>query len=403
MRLSRAWGGMQLYRIGAVVTAFFIVSFGAISAGSAADLIETKAKRIHLVDADTGFVLLSREADTPFPPGSLAKLMTAEVMFHALGKGQVTPETEYFVSEHAWRTGGAPSRAATMFAKVKSTVSVADLLQGLTVQMANDAAIVMAEGMRGSEESFAQLMNERAKEIGLKDSHFANPTGFPDDTQKVTARDMTALATHLWRTYPEQYALFSQPAFEWNKIFQRNKNPLLNLNIGADGLMTGLAEGHGLSIVASASNGSRRVFATLGGFETDQERVEETRKLLQWGLDGFAMKDLFASKEVVGEATVYGGTASMLPLRVEEKVSVLAPVANPEALHARIVYERPLPAPIREGDRVGELQIWVNDTLSRKVELHAAETVESGTLRQRAFGAVAELLVGWLRQFSWAG
>src|SRR5690606_37014616 len=141
------------------------------------------------------------------------------------------------------------------------------------------------------------------------------------DTQKVTARDMTALATHLWRTYPEQYALFSQPAFEWNKIFQRNKNPLLNLNIGADGLMTGLAEGHGLSIVASASNGSRRVFATLGGFETDQERVEETRKLLQWGLDGFAMKDLFASKEVVGEATVYGGTASMLPLRVEEKVS----------------------------------------------------------------------------------
>jgi len=393
---------MQLYRIGAVVTAFSIATFGVSSAGSA-DLIETKAKRIHLVDADTGFVLLSREADTLFPPGSLAKLMTAEVMFHALEEGQVTPETAYFVSEHAWRTGGAPSRAATMFAKVKSTVAVADLLQGLSVQMANDAAIVMAEGLRGSEAGFAQLMNERAKEIGLKDSHFANPTGLGNDTQKVTAREMTSLAIHLWRSYPEQYALFSQPAFEWNKIFQRNKNPLLNLNFGADGLMTGLAEGHGYSIVASASNGGRRVFATLGGFETEQERVEETRKLLQWGLDGFAMKDLFAARDVVGEATVYGGIASILPLRVEEKVSVLAPVAEPEALHARIVYERPLPAPIREGDKVGELQIWVNDTLSQKVELHAAETVESGTLRQRALGAVAELLVGWLRQFSWAG
>lgn len=392
-----------MYRIGAIVTAFFIASFGVTSAVSAADLIETKARRIHLVDADTGFVLLSREADAPFPPGSLAKLMTAEVVFHSLQEGQVTPETEYFVSEHAWRTGGAPSRAATMFAKVKSTVPLADLLQGLTVQMANDAAIVMAEGMRGSEASFAQLMNERAKQIGLKDSHFANPTGLGEGQQQVTARDMVTLANHLWRSYPEQYALFSQPAFEWNRIFQRNKNPLLNLNIGADGLMTGLAEGHGYSIVASASNGSRRVFAALGGFETEQERVEETRKLLQWGLDGFAMKDLFAAREVVGEASVYGGKQSVLKLRVEDKVRVLAPVANPEALHARIVYERPLPAPIMEGDKVGELQIWVNDTMSQKVDLHAAETVESGTLRQRALGAVAELLVGWLRQFSWAG
>src|SRR5690606_11225874 len=208
---------------------------------------------------------------------------------------------------------------------------------------------------------------------------------------------------HLWREYPQLYTLFSQPAFEWNKIFQRNKNPLLALNIGADGLMTGFAEGHGYSVVASASNGSRRIFATFGGFESETERLEETRKLLQWGLDGFSTRELLAAKTVVGEASVYGGEKAALALRVEEQVNVLAPVGHPELVHARIVYERPLPAPIREGDQVGELQIWVGDTLSKQVKLHAAETIGSGTLRQRAFGAVAELLVGWLRQFSWAG
>jgi len=393
---------LQVFRITAAIAALVVASIGSTTIVQA-QLIETKAKRIYLVDADSGAVLLSRDADVPFPPGSIAKLMTAEVVFHALEEGQLSPGTTFPVTEHAWRTGGAPSRTTTMFAAVKSSVPVGDLIQGLTVQMANDAAIVMAEGMKGSEAAFAQEMNARAKQIGLETSRFSNPTGFPGDGQQVTAREMTALAMHLWREYPQLYTLFSQPAFEWNKIFQRNKNPLLALNIGADGLMTGFAEGHGYSVVASASNGSRRIFATFGGFESETERLEETRKLLQWGLDGFSTRELLAAKTVVGEASVYGGEKAALALRVEEQVNVLAPVGHPELVHARIVYERPLPAPIREGDQVGELQIWVGDTLSKQVKLHAAETIESGTLRQRAFGAVAELLVGWLRQFSWAG
>jgi len=386
-----------LFRITAIA-ALLVVATGSIAQ---ADLVETTAKRVHIVDADSGLVLLSRGADEPFPPGSFAKLMTAEIVFHALEEGRLSPDTEFQVSEHAWRMGGAPSRTATMFAKLKSSVPVADLLQGLTVQMANDAAIVLAEGMKGSEEAFAQAMNERAKELGLKNTHFVNPTGLPAQGHHVTARDMTALAMHLWRAYPERYALFSQPAFEWNRIFQRNKNPLINLNIGADGLMTGFAEGYGFSVVASASNGERRVFATIAGLETEAERVEEARKLLQWALDGFTKRQMFAAHQKVGEADVYGGEKKTVGLRVGDAVSVLAPVDNPSALHVRIVYQRPLPAPIREGDVVGELQVWVGDTLSSRADLYAAETVEYGTLSQRAFGAVAELLVGWLRQLSW--
>ncbi len=393
---------MQVFRITNIIASLVVVSLAS-ATSSHAQLIETKAKRVHLVDAESGAVLLSREADAPFAPGSIAKLMTAEVVFNALAAGDLSPEQVYPVSEHAWRTGGAPSRTTTMFAAIKSQVSVADLIQGLTVQMANDAAIVLAEGMHGSEDSFAQAMNERARAIGLATSTFINPTGFPGEGQQVTSREMTMLATHLWRTYPEEYALFAQPAFEWNKIFQRNKNPLLTLDVGADGLMTGFAEGYGYSIVASATDGRRRVFGTFGGFESEAERLAETHKLLKWGLEGFHTKQLLAADEVVGEASVYGGKTDSLPLRVQEKVSVLAPVGHPEAVQARIVYERPLPAPIQKGDQVGELQIWVGDTLSKRVDLHAAETVESGTLRQRAFGAVAELLVGWLRQFSWAG
>lgn len=399
---SMTWRRLAVFRVTVVFVSFVFASISA-TACAYAQLIETKAARIHIVDAHSGDVLLSRNADTPFPPGSLAKLMTAEVVFDALDTSRLTPETLYPISEHAWRTGGAPSRTTTMFAKLKSSVSVADLLQGLTIQMANDAAIALAEGLSGSETSFAQLMNDRAKTIGIERSSFINPTGFPGDGQQVTARELSTLADHLWRKHSDQYALFSQAAFEWNKIFQRNKNPLLALDINADGLITGFAEGHGYSIVASASDGNRRVFATLGGFETEAERLSETAKLLRWGLDTFHERNLLAVNEVVGEASVYGGEKPTVTLRVEETVSVTAPISHPEAVKMRMVYDRPLPAPIKQGDKVGELQIWVGDTLSKKVALRAAEPNMSGTLSQRALGAVAELLVGWLRQFSWTG
>ncbi|WP_159585807.1 D-alanyl-D-alanine carboxypeptidase family protein [Chelativorans xinjiangense] len=362
-----------------------------------AEPYESKAPRAFMVDAETGAVLYSRNADEPFPPASLAKLMTMEVVFDALKNGRVALDETFFVSEYAWRTGGAPSGTATMFAAVKSSVPLEALIKGAIVQSANDACIIIAEGMAGSEENFAQTMTERARAVGLEESTFVNPTGLPAEGQKVTAREMTLLARHLWREYPEYYGYFSQPDFEWNGIFQRNRNPLLPLEIGADGLGTGFAEASGYAITASATRQRRRVFVTLGGLTSEDERVEEARKIIDWGMRAFAKRALFAAGEAIGEVRVYGGEKSRLAVRAAESLSVLVPLGEPGRLSARIVYQGPVPAPVEEGAEVGTLQIWLGDTLSQEAPLYAAESVAKGTLRQRAVGAMGELLIGWMR------
>ncbi|MCT7375397.1 D-alanyl-D-alanine carboxypeptidase [Chelativorans sp. EGI FJ00035] len=358
---------------------------------------ESKAPRAFMIDAETGAVLYSKNADELFPPASLAKLMTMEIVFDALKKGRLALEETFFVSEHAWRTGGAPSRTATMFAAVKSSVPLEALIKGAIVQSANDACIIIAEGMAGSEENFAHLMTERARAIGLEKSTFVNPTGLPAEGQQVTAREMTLLARHLWREYPEYYGYFSQPAFEWNGIFQRNRNPLLPLEIGADGLKTGFTEASGYAITASAARQRRRLFVTLGGLASEEERVEEARKIIDWGMRAFAKREILAAGEAIGEVNVYGGDKSRLAVRTAESLTVLMPLDEPERLSARIVYQGPVPAPVEEGAEIGTLQIWLGDTLSQEAPLYAAEPVAKGTLRQRAVGAVGELLLGWMR------
>ncbi|WEX11908.1 D-alanyl-D-alanine carboxypeptidase family protein [Chelativorans sp. AA-79] len=357
--------------------------------------LETKAAQAFVIDAGTGTVLLSKNPDEFMPPASLAKLMTVELVFHALESGRLFPEEEFPVSVHAWRTGGAPSGTATMFAAVKSSVPVGALIQGITVHQANDACIIIAEAMAGSEENFARLMTERARTIGLQKSTFVNPTGLPADGQQVTPREMALLAQHLLREYPGYYHYFSQPDFEWNRINQRNR--LLRLETGADGLGLGFTEGTGYSIIASAARDGRRLVAVLTGIPTEKERVEETRKVLDWGFDAFRKRRLFTEGEVIGEASVYGGAKGSVALRANGPVSALLPSRDSESYSARIVYDGPIPAPVEQGTPVGKLQIWIGDMLSQETELHAAETVPRGTLRQRAFGAVEELLVGWTR------
>ncbi|WP_309084450.1 D-alanyl-D-alanine carboxypeptidase family protein [Chelativorans sp.] len=363
-----------------------------------APLFETKAAQAFLVDGGTGAVLYQKDPDTPFPPASLAKLMTVEVVFHALKNGRLSMHDQFVVSEHAWRKGGAPSGTATMFAAVKSSVPVAALIQGIIVQQANDACIILAEAMAGSEENFAKLMNERARAIGLKTSTFVNPTGLPAEGHQVTAREMVLLAQHLQREYPQYYRYFSQPEFEWNRILQRNRNPLLRLDIGVDGLGSGFTEGIGYSIAASQKRGDRRVFAALAAIPSEEERVEETRKMLEWAMSAFQQRQLFAAGEIVGEASVYGGEEGSVPLRPQGPLVALVPAAGHEQpVSARIAYQGPLPAPVEEGTQVAKLQVWLGDTLSQETPLYAAESVAAGTLRQRAFGAVQELLVGWMR------
>ncbi|HEV7416450.1 MAG TPA: D-alanyl-D-alanine carboxypeptidase family protein, partial [Tianweitania sediminis] len=225
---------------------------------------DTVAPQAFMVDAATGTVLFSRDPDKLIPPASLVKLMTMEVVFHAVKTGQARLEDVYTVSEHAWRTGGAPSGSSTMFAALKSQLTLHELIQGVIVQSANDGCIIIAEGLAGSEAAFVELMNKRAAEIGLTRSVFKNSTGLPAEGQVVTLRELTQLGEHIWRTYPDFYKIYSQPDFTWNKIFQRNRNPLLRLEIGADGMGTGYTEASGYAILASAEQNGQRVFAALG-------------------------------------------------------------------------------------------------------------------------------------------
>jgi D-alanyl-D-alanine carboxypeptidase (penicillin-binding protein 5/6) len=386
------------YRLSLLLTALFGLFLSCLPLTTAnAQLFETKAAQAFMIDAETGTVLFSKDADKPIQPGSLAKLMTMEVTFDAIKSGRLKLDDTFVVSENAWRTGGAPSGTSTMFAKIKSTLRLEDLIQGVAVQAANDGCIVIAEGFAGSEENFARQMTERARKIGLKNSVFVNSTGLPADGQQTTVRDLGLLALHLWRDYPDLYRYFGQKDFTWNKISQRNRNPLLAMDIGADGLAVGASEQSGFSIVGSASQRGKRVIVAMSGLSGDRERAEEARKLLEWGLRSFEKTEIFAKGETVGEAEVFGGTQSTVPLKAKGPIDIFLPITNRDKLTARIVYAGPLKAPVEEGQPVGSLRVWIGDTLSQETPLFAAKTVDVGSLPSRALDAAKELAIGWLR------
>lgn len=365
---------------------------------AAAQLFDTKAKQAFMIDAETGTVLFSKNPDELFPPASLAKLMTMEVVFGALKAGRYTMDDSFQVSEHAWRTGGAVSKTSTMFAALKSVIRIEDLIQGVVVQQANDGAIILAEGMAGSEESFAAQMIDRARRLGMRMSIFVNPTGLPADGQATTVREMALLARHLWQAYPSYYRYFGQPEFTWNKILQRNKNPLIALDIGADGLGIGFAEGSGFSVVGSAVRNGKRVFVAMGGLASERERVEEVRKLIDFGLTAFVKRQLYADDEVVAEAQVYGGVKSGVALKAKGPVVIFVPITSSDRLTARIVYDGPVEAPVAPDLPVGRLKVWIGETLSQETPLYTAEEIAQGTLEQRALDALGELIVGWFRK-----
>ncbi|TCL89887.1 D-alanyl-D-alanine carboxypeptidase (penicillin-binding protein 5/6) [Rhizobium sp. PP-WC-2G-219] len=366
------------------------------STASGAQEFDTKARQALVIDALTETVLLEKASDEAVPPASMAKMMTVELVLSALKDGSLSRDTLFPVSEHAWRTGGAPSGTSAMFAALNSRVSVGDLLQGVVVQYANDACIVLAEGMVGSEAAFAERMTARARAIGLKASTFANPTGLPAEGNLTTMRDLVKLARHLRASYPDDIPLFRQAEFEWNKIRQRNRNPLISANIGVDGYVTGFAEGYGYGIVASMERDGRRVDLALNGLATDKDRVAEARRVFDWAMTNFSEKRLFAEGETVAEASVYGGDRPAVGLVTAGPVDILLPVKTPAKLTARVVYRWPLTAPVRAGEVAGTLRIWNGEQLLREVPLKTAASVEAGSLTSRAADALQELLFFWL-------
>lgn len=366
------------------------------SAQNASLLTEAKASRILMIEESTGTVLLSRRADEAFAPGSLAKLMTVETVLDALAKGEVAPDTTFPVTEFAWRNGGAPSRTTTMFAALRTRLSVLDLLNGVIVQNANDGCIILAEGISGSEPAFTERMNGRAEALGLSGSRFGNSTGLPPAESRVTARDMVSLARHLRTAYPDYFPLYSRADFEWNRIRQRNKNPLFGAVEGVDGFAAGFAEGAGFGLVTTAARGDTRLTLAMSGLATEKERLEEATRLIQWGFDGFRTMRIYAAGEVAGAAEVYGGVVQKVAVAPQADVLAYVPSAEIGRLSAEIVYRGPLRAPLEKGSEVGRLKVMIGGAVLQEAPVYAAETVEQGTLTSRAKDALWALLFSWL-------
>jgi len=350
-----------------------------------------------LIDAENGGVLFERDADKLIFPASLGKLMTAEYVFNEIKEGRIKLTDEYMVSENAWRKGGAPSHGSTMFAAIYSKVPVDDLIHGMIIQSANDACIVLAEGIAGNEAAFAEKLTERARAIGLTKSVFTNSNGLPDPGEQVTTRELGMLARHIIRTYPDFYQLFGQADYTWNKIRQQNRNPLLSAMAGADGLKTGFTKEAGYGLVGSAVQNGLRLIVVVNGVATAKERADEAKKLLEWGFRNFEQRVLFAEGQTIGAAKVFGGATSRVDLAADGVVRVMLPKTGADKLIARIVYNGPVPAPVTEGTRIGNLKVWRNDNLILTMPLKATENVGKGNMSQRAFDAVTEMIISLFR------
>ncbi len=299
---------MRLIRLPFVVRLCFAMAWLAPVAGPSAlaQTISTVAPHALVMDEASRTVLFEKAADDPVAPASVAKLMTAELVFRDLKKGAITLDTPFYISERAWHAG---SRGTSMFARVNTNIRVEDLLRGLIVQSGNDAAIALAEGLAGSEDNFAAMMNVRAKELGLAKSHFTDSWGGENPAQVITARDMAKLAEYVIRTYPEYYHFFGEKEFTWSKIRQLNRNPILFMDLNADGLKVGNLKDSDYNLVGSAVSEGQRLIVVILDAKSAKDRAEETRRLFNWGFHGFDAKTIFAAGETVGTAQVYGGAA----------------------------------------------------------------------------------------------
>ena len=405
-RLSVRSSGRLLRSLIAVVTAVMVGWSGVLHAANQSVQgarkeeggFEGDAPTAILVEATSGSVLFEKNADELRAPSSMMKLMTAEVVFHAIQEGTVKLTDEYRISENAWRRGGAPSGTSTMFAALNSKVSVDDLLHGAIIQSGNDACIALAEGMAGNEKIFAaDFMTKRARELGLAKSTFANANGLPDSGNKMTVRELATLARHIILDYPDFYKLFGEKEFTWNKIRQSNRNPLLNALEGADGLKTGYTKEGGYGMVGSAVQNGTRLIVVVNGLEDSEDRATEAKKMLEWGFRNFETRTLFAANQPIGYAKVFGGDSHSVQLSSPDPVKVMVQKNGSDKLIARIIYSGPVRAPIEPGRKVGIVRVWRGPNIAMEAPVYAAESVGRGSTMRRAIDGVSELMIGMFR------
>jgi D-alanyl-D-alanine carboxypeptidase (penicillin-binding protein 5/6) len=350
-----------------------------------------------LIEASSGSVLFEKNADELRAPSSMMKLMTAEVVFHAIKQGDVKLTDEYHVSENAWRKGGAPAGGSTMFAAIHSKISVDDLLHGAIIQSGNDACMVLAEGIAGNERMFAEIMTKRARELGMPQSTFANSNGLPDTDNKMTVRELAKLARHIILSYPEFYKLFGEREFTWNKIRQQNRNPLLTSLEGADGLKTGYTKEGGYGMVGSAVRNGLRLIVVVNGLDDPDDRAAEAKKMLEWGFRNFESRTVFAAEQPIGSAKVFGGESRSVKLTSPEPISVMVQKNGNDKLIARVIYSGPVRAPIEAGQPVGVVRVWRGTNIATEAPVYAAESIATGSTMRRAIDGASELVIGMFR------
>ncbi len=377
------------------IAKLFAVFICIVVSAPAANAIDIAAREFILVDFQTGTVLNSQNSDEAMPPSSMSKLMTAYMVFEAIHSGALSLDDEFMVSENAWREGGAASGGSTMFLEPNSRVRVEDLLRGIIIQSGNDACIVVAENMSGSEEAFAQQMTERAKELGITGSNFTNATGLPDPNHYMTADDLALLARRIITDFPEYYSLYAETEFSYNDIKQFNRNPLLYRPGGADGLKTGHTDIAGYGLTASAMRDGRRLILVANGMASTQARSEETAKLMDWGFRNFTNKDLFRAGEQVSDAEVWLGLELTVPLIIEQDVTVTIPRQAWRTLEVKAVYDGPIAAPIEQGTQIAKLVINGEGMDPIEYNLVSGASVKQLGFAGRIQAAASQILFGF--------
>jgi len=372
--------------------ALLFFSTASLSAAAQDSGFKTQAPHAVIMDAATGEILFEKDARTPMAPASMTKIMTAHMVFDALKDGTVTPDTEFRVSEEAWRRGGVKSGSSTMFLKVKSSVRVEDLLRGIIVQSGNDACIVIAEGMAGSETAFADQMTSKAQEMGLESATFKNATGWPHPEHSISAVDLAKLSKQTIEQHPEYYSLYAERSFTWNGISQGNRNPLLGRFTGADGIKTGSTESSGYGLVGSAVRGNERRIIVVNGLGSKSERSDVSLRLMGAAFDQFKVYDLYAKGDMIGEVDVFMGKVDSVKVKIDEDVVAGLYRGDRSKISSKMTFKT-VTAPVAVGDHIADLVISMPGRAERVIPLHAINDVKA----KSAFGKAWTVLIRKIR------
>ena len=375
---------------------FLIIVFLALNQKSYAE-IEVDVPHMILHDHDSGKILYEKDADAKIYPASMTKIMTAIVAFDLLKKGETSLDEMITISEKAWRL--SQSGYSSMFIMLNDQVSVEDLLKGIIIVSGNDACVALAEGLSGTEEDFVVLMNEKAREIGLENTKFNNSSGINDVNNYSTVRDILKMSRYMIKNYPEYYTYFEETTFTWDRtggdpITQGNRNPLLYKNIGVDGIKTGFLTVEKYSLASSMKLGKRRVTAVASGFKTKNSRSRESARILNWGIKKFDTIQVAKKDEIFTTLKVWLGKKNKVDVIASEDIYITIPKRKKSTIKAILEYEGPVQSPIKKGEKLGTLNVYISDELINQIDILAAEDIKRSNIFSRLFHSLNYLVWG---------